>query len=237
MAENRKSNVGVVLINNLGVYNKNYFVPLQNIWGKADDHSFLIANLQYFYNTNSTLEPPHRTFENSWRPPEYGKPLFLIKENQVAVQLARQYVATYSLDGKFGKIADKCYICAPDIEKICKYISSRNPIMQRRASQIMARDKVVIDLLYTALEVSEDISDKTLREKTIRPIFDTIIDGLKVAPLSYKFDLPSVLLDRDERIRLANKSEQRYAEITQNATKSVFREVRALEYGHKTQTR
>ncbi len=237
MAETKKSNVGVVLVNDLGLYNTRFFIPLQRLQGKREDMSFLIINLQYVNNTNSKLTPPKEPFDNNWRPPEYGKPLFLIKENRVPAKLAKLYLDTYSLDGKFGKIADLGYICVPDIEKVCKYISSPNPIIQRQAAQILERDKTVIDLLYTALELQDDIQDQKLREKTTQSIFLALVDGLKGAPLSHKFDLPKVLTSRTERLKLAQGSEQKYAEITQTAAKNVFLEGRSLAYPQPSQSR
>lgn len=226
MAEKQKSNVGVVLVNNLGSYNKRYFYPLQRIMGHAEDLSFLIANLRYFSNTNDTLEPPKQLFDNDWRPPEYGKPLFLIKEGEIPENLAKMYLDIYSLDGKFGKLVDLGYLCVPDIDKICQYLTSGSPFMQKRAIMMMQRDKTVIDLAYTALEVQSDIKDKTLREKTTRSIFYALIDGLRDAPISYKFELPKVLTDRQERLKLAGGDEQKYALITQESAKEVFKEGR-----------
>ena len=237
MAETQKSNVGVVLINDLGLYNTRFFIPLQRLQGKREDVSFLIANVQYINNTNSKLTPPTEPFDNNWRPPEYGKPLFLIKENKVPAKLAKLYLNTYSLDGKFGKIANLGYLCVPDIEKVCKYLTSPNPIIQRQAVQILERDKTVIDLIYTALEIQDDIQDQKLREKTTESIFLALVDGLKGAPLSHKFNLPKVLTSRTERLKISQGSEQKYAEITQEAAKNVFLEGRSLVYPQQTQSK
>lgn len=230
MATQNKMNVGVVLINDLGLYGTEYFIPLQNIQGTRKDISFLITNVQYFNNTNSNLAPPSEPFDNNWRPPEYGKPLYLIRQNKVPAKLAKAYLDTYSMEGKFGKIADKGYMCAPDIDRICKFLTSSNPIIQRQALQILQRDKVVIDLTYSALEVSEDIKDPALRDKTVELIFRTIIDGLKCAPLSHQFDLPKIIVDRETRKKAAAGSEQAYADMMQAAVKSVFDEGKTCAY-------
>lgn len=205
--------------------------------GTREDRSFLITNVQYFHNTNSRLNPPKQPFDNNWRPPEYGKPLMLIAEKQVPENLAKMYLDTYSLDGKFGKLVEPGYLCVPDIEKICRYLTSSNPVFQKRAMLIMQRDKTVIDLACAALEVQKDIKDKALREKTTSAIFFALIDGLRSAPLEYKFNLPKVLTDRSERVRQAGGKEQKYAEIMQNASKQVYDEGRAQANSPRVQSR
>lgn len=222
MAENQSKNVGVVLINNLGLYSSKYFIPLRKLLGRTEDVSFLIINVHYFNSCCRDMAPPKQPFDNNWRPPEYGKPLFLIKEKKVPEKLAKLYQEVYSLDGKFGKIADKCYICAPDIDKICQYLTSANPIIQKHAEQILQRDKVVIDLTYAALEVEEDIKDPKLREETIKKIMHTASDAMRGVPLDYKFNLSPIITDRNERLKYAQNSEQKYAEIMQTEVQKVF---------------
>lgn len=226
MAEKRQTNVGVVLINDLGLYTTKYFIPLQNIQGTHLDVSFLIANIHYFCNNNRSLTPPNMPFDNNWRPPEYGKPLYYIKEKRVPEKLARAYLDAYSLDGKFGKIAKLGYLCVPDIEKVCQYLTSKNTLVQRQALQILHRDKTVIDLLYSALEASEDLKNEQLRGDVIKSVCKTITEALNYAPLSHEFKLPAVVLDRGLRQKLANGDEQRYADLMQNAVMGVYHEGR-----------
>ncbi len=221
MANNQKSNVGVVLVNNFGFYTAKYFRPLQHVWGWTDDLSFLITNVQYFRNTCTNLTPPQQPFDKDWRPPEFGKPLMLIKENKVPEDLAKMYMDTYSLDGKFGKLVEPCYLCVPDIDKICQYMTSPNKFLQERAKLMMQRDKTVIDLAYTALEIQKDIKDDKERKETTQAIFYTILNGLRDAPLDHKFTLPKVLTDRQTRLNDAVNSKQSIAQITQNALAQV----------------
>lgn len=237
MAEEQKSNVGVVLVNDLGLYSSKYFMPLQQLWNKKVDWSYLIINVSYFNENNNNFTPPRKPFDNNWRPPEYGKPLLLIANGQVPPALAEMYKKTYSLDGKFGKIADLGYLCVPDIDKICQYLSSRNPILQNRAMQIMERDKMFIDLTYTALQIQGDIKDKDLREATTKSIFKALMRGLRYIPLDEQLKLPEILVNRTEQLKLAKSSEQKYAEAVQSASKNIYDDGLRHYYQPRTQDR
>ncbi len=226
MTEKERLKVGVVLINDLGLYSST-FLPMKIIQGTREDVSFLIANSQYFNNNGTTSIAPPPPFENNWRPPEYGKPLYYIKEKRVPEKLAKAYMETYSLDGKFAEITDLGYLCVPDIEKVCKYLTSTNPIMQRQALQIMHRDKTVIDLIYAALEVSRDLTDTPLRENLVKKIFWTITNGFKKVPLTYRFNLPPELTDRSLRLKKSNRDEPHYAEIMDKAITEVCDEAKS----------
>jgi len=224
MATQQKSNVGVVLVNNFGFYSAEYFRPLQLVWGRREDLSFLITNVQYFRNTRTNVTPPAQPFDRDWRPPEFGKPLMLIADKAVPDDLAKMYLETYSLDGKFGKLVGPGYLCAPDIDKICHYMTSPNKNVQRLAMQMMQRDKTVIDLACTALEIQNDIQDKKTREDTTQAIFYTLTNGLRDAPLDHKFTLPAVLTDRKTRQNYARANGQSIAEVTKNALLQVQNE-------------
>lgn len=235
-ARNKKSNVGVVLVNDLGFYMK-YFHPLNELLDKKGDCSFLIVNANYFHPTNTQVSPPKWPYDNPWRPPEYGKPLVLIADGKVPKDLAEMYKMTYSLDGKFGKIADLGYLCVPDIEKICQYLSSNSSILQKQAMKIMQRDKSIIDMVYTALEIQDDIKNEKLRKQTMDSYFHAIWYGVCPLPLEYGINLPSVLINRNERLRLAEGSEEKYAELVQTASKTVLDEGRQIMNKQRQQSR
>lgn len=200
MAENQKSNVGVILVNSLGLYKSDLFAPLHKLQLSQNQNSFLIGNKHYFYNGNDRIGEPLQPFPENYRPPEYGKPLFLIEEGQVPGKTAQKYMSVYSMSGKFGTIAKLGYLCVPDIELVCQYLTSKNPLLQRRAQLMLDRDKVVIDLLYMALETSRDLQPEYSKE-VVQRVF-AAIDYLKYIPLEKEISLSQTGLNRASRKKL-----------------------------------
>lgn len=236
MAEKQKSNVGVVLVNSLGLYKSDMFAPLNKLQLSNKVNSFLVANSHYFYGGNDQVTPPEYPFPENYRPPEFGKPLFLISEGAVPKETAKMYLDTYSLEGPFGRIAKLGYLCTPDIELVCQYITSPNPLLQKRACMMMARDQVVIDLVNLALDVSEDVHDIKLQRSVIQRTF-LAIDTLKYIPLERGIEVAKDLYDRDLRLSASGGSEQKYAQIARSIPEAIISEARQCQAAPQSQTR
>ena len=222
MADLPKSSVGVVLINGLGLYKSNMFGPLDKLLFCPQKTSFLIANKRYFYGGNDKITPPTTPFPNNYRPPEYGKPLLLIAEGKVPKNIAKAYVDTYSLDGPFGRIANLGYLCVPNIDLICQHITSTNPLLQKRALKVIARDKVVIDLINLCLDAEEDLTDPKMKEKVIDRVFFAL-DYLKYIPLEKEIKLDTKGLNREYRKEASKGDEGKYAEIGKSVSDGLIK--------------
>lgn len=160
-------------------------------------------------------------FPANYRPPEFGKPLFLINEGQVPAKTAAQYLDTYSLDGHFGRIAKLGYLCTPDIDTMCQYITSPNPMLQKRAQMMLARDKAVIELTNLALDIDEDLQDQTMKRRATFSIFKAI-ELMRDIPVEQKIDISSKLYDREYRKQQAAGSEQKYFELAKSLADKVL---------------
>ena len=127
MADNNKDLVSEQVINvcfatDYGLYDNPPFKHIEDMYHIQKPVSFLIINTKYFYSGNTRITPPSDPFQIKYIMPNYGKLLYEINEGKVPEATAKEYLATYSLDGPFGKVADVAYLCSPDIEKLQNYV-------------------------------------------------------------------------------------------------------------------
>ncbi len=228
MAETQEPTVGVVLVNDLGLYRSQLFGPLTKLLLCPQRSSFLIGNRNYFYGGTTTVAPPKNPFPNNWRPPEYGKPFFLMSEGKVPAETMKVYNETYSQNGAFKRLADLGYLVVPDINMLCRHITSQNPLLQKRARLIMARDKVIIDMINMCLETEDDLTDKALCEDVVRRAF-IALDHLRYIPIEHEINLDKAGLNRDYRQACSKGEESVYASIAKNVSEKLIKQGRACQ--------
>ena len=136
--------------------------------------------------------------------------------------IAKAYMDTYSLDGPFGRIANLGYLCVPNIDLICQHITSTNPLLQKRALKVIARDKVVIDLINLCLDAEEDLTDPKMKEKVIDRVFFAL-DYLKYIPLEKEIKLDTKGLNREYRKEASKGDEGKYAEIGKSVSDGLIK--------------
>ena len=217
MADNNKDLVSEQVINvcfatDYGLYDNPPFKHIEDMYHIQKPVSFLIINTKYFYSGNTRITPPSDPFQIKYIMPNYGKLLYEINESRVPEATAKEYLATYSLDGPFGKVADVAYLCSPDIEKLKNYLLNKNPQIQKQGRLMLKRDRLIIHLLAATLDAQKHIKNEKYIKEIVRNTFN-IVQDMRDLPLENVIEFPEKLAKTEQILRESQYDEEKYYQI------------------------
>ncbi len=147
------------------VFDKKPFQPLKDLVDSKWQMSYLVINEEVI-NTNksaSIFKFP-KTPLTRYIPPRYGKILRLITEDHIPASTSNAYLKAYSLEGKFGIVANKRYIMVPAIQTLSKDLADLNPQKQKAVRAALNFDKIYIELVYDLIQAQKIVKDDKLLE-------------------------------------------------------------------------
>lgn len=221
---NSKNELNVFMVSDNGLYDMPPFKHIEDMYCVNKPISFLIINSEYFYSGNKDILPPEKPYEVPYITPAYGKILYEINEGHVPQETAKEYLATYSLDGPFGKVADATYLCVPDIEKVLNYLTNKNPQIQRQGRLMLKRDRLIINLLALALDSQKNIKNKEYVEKITQKTFG-IIQNMRYLPLEKIVECPEKLANTEQLLRESENSAEKYFEAVYSIQNNISKEI------------
>lgn len=213
---NKEKTIRMTFLASLGLYKNKPFTDIENIWASDATASFLTVNSCYFFAGCSNIAPPSifdsYKFPGEYLPVDHGRILYLIEEGQIPNEIAKEYLATYSLDGMYGRLADLGYLCVLNVHKLEKNLLTKNPNILKQTKLILRRDRLIIQLLNIALDAQQDLANSAYAGKIVSKSF-SLINEVRDMPLDLEIPLNPKLLDRKQKLIDCEGNEAKYADF------------------------